>query len=576
MAPDGTSAFTTAETNSRFPAWSPNGSRIAVASSAGSGGSQGIDVRDADGSVDQLIGPFAAGTVIDNLAWSPDGSKIAFGDGPNMLSSGIAVVSAHGHGTVDFLTPQAGSDHAPAWSPDGTKIAFTRGAMPGTVGDADLYVMYRDGSGQTRLVDGDAQHIVGSATWSPDGTTILFSRQDNGNWALFTVPATGGPVSRLPIGDGNGLLPVWGPLVRYPVAITPSGNGLGAVSTDPDEIRCGNCSMSIEDGTTLRLHAFPFTGSTFTGWSGDCTGVAASADCVISVFRARNVGVRFDQTPPPPPPPPPPPGGGGGSGGGGGAGFADLRATLDAQRLTLAPNDTDDFVVTLFNHGSAPLTHASFSINMPPTMTILGSPAFETGRGCNGAVQVIVDCNLDYIPAGGSSHVRFTVRVSGSGPQTIRIDAYGDNDFTSDDNHPQLTLQVNAPTAPPATTPPPRTPTTASKGVSKTGTSRSDLLTGTARNDTLRGLTGNDLLNGLAGNDSLFGGPGSDRLLGGAGADTLVGGGGQDQLFGGAGDDKLEARDGEKDTIDCGSGYDTVIVDKHDVVNKNCEQVVRR
>ena len=39
---------------------------------------------------------------------------------------------------------------------------------------------------------------------------------------------------------------------------------------------------------------------------------------------------------------------------------------------------------------------------------------------------------------------------------------------------------------------------------------------------------------------------------------------------------ELEARDGEKDTIDCGSGYDTVIVDKDDVVNKNCEQVVRR
>jgi hypothetical protein len=99
------------------------------------------------------------------------------------------------------------------------------------------------------------------------------------------------------------------------------------------------------------------------------------------------------------------------------------------------------------------------------------------------------------------------------------------------------------------------------------GTSRADRLVGTDGPDELRGLGGNDRLSGLAGNDRLSGGAGNDRLTAGRGTDTLLGG---------SGSDVLSARDGRRDTVDCGSGRrDRAIVDRHDRV-RGCERVSRR
>jgi Ca2+-binding RTX toxin-like protein len=79
----------------------------------------------------------------------------------------------------------------------------------------------------------------------------------------------------------------------------------------------------------------------------------------------------------------------------------------------------------------------------------------------------------------------------------------------------------------------------------------------------------------MGGNDTLNGGAGNDRLAGGAGNDSLLPGAGADTIFGGPGTDVIRARDGVKDVIDCGSGRDTVYVDRHDRVATNCERVHR-
>ncbi len=88
---------------------------------------------------------------------------------------------------------------------------------------------------------------------------------------------------------------------------------------------------------------------------------------------------------------------------------------------------------------------------------------------------------------------------------------------------------------------------------------------GTTGTDTLRGTNGSDELAGLSGNDRLDGGAGDDRLLGGPGRDLLTGGSGRDTI---------QARDGERDTVDCGPGRDTVTADAVDALT-GCE-VVRR
>ena len=90
-----------------------------------------------------------------------------------------------------------------------------------------------------------------------------------------------------------------------------------------------------------------------------------------------------------------------------------------------------------------------------------------------------------------------------------------------------------------------------------------DALVGTRMGDRLSTLGGADDLRGMAGHDCLFGGAGSDLLSGGAGGDYLAAGTGADQV---------DARDGTRDNIACGSGWDVVVADPTDVI-RGCETV---
>jgi Ca2+-binding RTX toxin-like protein len=87
-------------------------------------------------------------------------------------------------------------------------------------------------------------------------------------------------------------------------------------------------------------------------------------------------------------------------------------------------------------------------------------------------------------------------------------------------------------------------------------------------NDTIHGSDGNDQIHGGNGNDVLYGDAGSDRLncdsgndkaWGGDGNDSLYGSGGADSLKGEGGNDFFsESADGSVDTLDGGSGTDSV------------------
>jgi len=98
------------------------------------------------------------------------------------------------------------------------------------------------------------------------------------------------------------------------------------------------------------------------------------------------------------------------------------------------------------------------------------------------------------------------------------------------------------------------------------GTSGADTLVGTDRNDNLSGMGGPDQIRGARGNDVLRGGRGNDRLFGGFGRDVL---------FGDQGNDKLATRDGERDTVFGGSGFDEAWVDRKDVV-RGVERIHRQ
>ncbi len=98
---------------------------------------------------------------------------------------------------------------------------------------------------------------------------------------------------------------------------------------------------------------------------------------------------------------------------------------------------------------------------------------------------------------------------------------------------------------------------------------------------------GNDRIVGEDHEETIDGGAGDDVLEGGKRADTITGGPGRDSIFGDEtdtgctwapeyclvfGNDTIQARDGERDDINCGPGTDKAVVDAIDV-HAGCEEV---
>jgi len=186
------------DTTSNFhPAWSPDGTKIAFASTRDTNSQ--IYVMDPNGfNVVRLTHTSAEDA---QPAWSPDGSKIAFAtnrDGNNE----IYVMNANGSAQVN-LTNNAASDLTPAWSPDGTKIAFQSNRQT----DYAVWVMNADGSNPVRLTDPSS--AAGAPTWSPDGTRIAYE-QDGDIWVMNV---DGTRKIRITSGFWSDRLPRWRPIL---------------------------------------------------------------------------------------------------------------------------------------------------------------------------------------------------------------------------------------------------------------------------------------------------------------------------------------------------------------------------
>jgi Ca2+-binding RTX toxin-like protein len=88
---------------------------------------------------------------------------------------------------------------------------------------------------------------------------------------------------------------------------------------------------------------------------------------------------------------------------------------------------------------------------------------------------------------------------------------------------------------------------------------------GTAGNNRLIGTRGNDRICGGGGNDTIWGLAGNDRLYGWTGNDVLAGGPGRDTFFGQGGNDTIWARDGFREWVAGGFGFDRARVNSTDV-----------
>ena len=74
------------------------------------------------------------------------------------------------------------------------------------------------------------------------------------------------------------------------LSVAVSGNG--SVYSNDSGISCGtDCTESYAPASVVTLTAVAGVGATFTGWSGDCAGAAAT--CAIAMSQTRNVTAHF-------------------------------------------------------------------------------------------------------------------------------------------------------------------------------------------------------------------------------------------------------------------------------------------
>jgi WD40-like Beta Propeller Repeat len=117
------------------PAWSPGGDSIAFFE-LDEGGRTSISVMDPDGADRHVLVPLPRRryTEVGWLAWSPDGSRLAFALNTCKTCARLWVVNADGTALHRISTP--GDAVSPVWSPDGTRLAFI-GRSGGAIVEAD-------------------------------------------------------------------------------------------------------------------------------------------------------------------------------------------------------------------------------------------------------------------------------------------------------------------------------------------------------------------------------------------------------------------------------------------------------
>ena len=191
----------------RAPRPSPDGDTIAFYSARS--GHQDIWLVDADGEREprQLTRESMAPEEIRfGLAWSPDGSSIAyFSNKADRWSDDLWLVDVE-TGDERRLTGDVMGSAAPAWSPDGGSIAVfgtaKRGFMYGDL--AGLFIVAAD-SGKSRRVAMDVHAMaIGPPLWSGDGAELFFPRHSRGELDLWRVPAGGGVATR--VSNAGGLM----------------------------------------------------------------------------------------------------------------------------------------------------------------------------------------------------------------------------------------------------------------------------------------------------------------------------------------------------------------------------------
>ena len=257
MRPDGSQPrrITSPGFSDRGPEWSPNGKRIAFASSRGRSDRAAIWLINVDGSGLRRLS-HGAHEISDSPTWSADGRWVAFNrfvrisfyrvyavnlstgrlrrvtprsvdaeepdwspDGQRIAfistlrgseASVIYICRATGTGAHALKLPGKRIRSSPSWSPDGHDLVFAQALLSAPDLTGSIYSVHADGTGLKRLTSPPRGVSDGDPAWSPDGTKIVFNRFDtNFQGAVYVMNADGSELQRLSPETANDFSPSW-------------------------------------------------------------------------------------------------------------------------------------------------------------------------------------------------------------------------------------------------------------------------------------------------------------------------------------------------------------------------------
>ena len=176
-----------------FPAFSPDGKRLALDAN----GFSGLEVMNTSGSERRTV--YSSTSEIFGPAWSRPGDRIAFTEGATFADAearvDIATVRPDGSG-YRRLTGDSRNNSFPSFSPDGKQLVFRSSRN----GPKNLYIMNSDGAAVKRLTSGLWTDTM--PDWSPTGEWIVFASDRDGEFGLWLTNPDGRRLHKL-VGQGG-------------------------------------------------------------------------------------------------------------------------------------------------------------------------------------------------------------------------------------------------------------------------------------------------------------------------------------------------------------------------------------